>query len=170
MKRKREEDIEAENQETLEKRRKMMKEKREKETAGKNKTVPVPVITVYTGNEVPVTTGAPTTAASTFPINTATGVDPNLATFFQQIMTQQNQQISTFMTTMFQNMSQSSGGTNPSANHGYKLPVPEWNKDMSFDAWKRNLVMFRDQSPLNETQKLTMILIYRMMFLRESQN
>ena len=157
MKRKREEEIEAENQETLEKRRKMMKEKREKETAD-NQTIPVPVTTVYTGYGSPVTTGAPTTTASTVPINTVGGVDPNMATFIQQMMTQQNQQMSTFMTTMFQNMSQGSGGMNLPANHGYKLPVPEWNKDMSFEAWKRNILMFRDQSPMNETQKLTMIL------------
>ena len=107
-----------------------MKEKREKETSevmantqpavDSNQPVLVPVTTVYTGYGTPVTTGVPTTAAPTVPINTAAGgVDPNMATFFQQMMTQQSQQMSTFMTTMFQSMSQGTGGTNPTANHGY---------------------------------------------------
>ena len=87
-----------------------MKEKREKESAEVISNippvipVPVSVTTVYTGYGTPVTTGVPTTAAPTVPINTAAGgVDTNMATFFQQMMTQQSQQMSTFMTTMFQN-------------------------------------------------------------------
>jgi len=43
-------------------------------------------------------------------------------------------------------------------NLGYKLPVPEWSKEMSFDAWKQNISTFKQQCQLNEIQKLTMIL------------
>ena len=47
---------------------------------------------------------------------------------------------------------------NPPANYGYKLPVPEWNQDMSFEAWKRKIFNFKAQSLMNENQKLILIL------------
>ena len=45
-----------------------------------------------------------------------------------------------------------------SHNYGHRLPVPEWNKNLSFEAWKRNIKIWRDDNPLEETQKLTLIL------------
>ena len=47
---------------------------------------------------------------------------------------------------------------NPPANHGHKVPVPEWNQDMSFEAWKRKIFNFKAQSLMNENQKLILIL------------
>ena len=173
MKRKRDEEIEEENKEMLEKRRKMLKERQDKEESvviEQQETLPIPhpeqsaanvPITVYTGYGTPVTSGASPTAASTAPVNTAAGgLDPNTANFFQQLLMQQNQmqqQNQSFMTQMFQSMS-SSGGMNPPANYGYKLPVPEWNQDMSFEAWKRKIFNFKAQSSMNENQKLILIL------------
>ena len=172
-KRKRDEEIEEENKETLEKRRKMLKERQDKEESVviEQETLPIPrpesevnvPITVYTGHGTPVTSGAPSSAASTAPVNTAAGaggLDANTANFFQQLLMQQSQmqqQSQSFMTQMFQSMS-SSGGMNPPVNHGYKLPVPEWNQDMSFEAWKRKIFNFKAQSSMNENQKLILIL------------
>ena len=136
MKRKRDEEIEEENKETLEKRRKMMKEKDQSVVIEQEETLPIP------------------------DPETAGGMDPNTANIFQQLLMQQNQmqqQNQTFMTQMFQTLS-GSGGMNPPADHGYELPVPEWNQDMSFEAWKRKIFNFKSQSSMNENQKLILIL------------
>ena len=61
-----------------------------------------------------------------------------------------NQQNKKFMTKMFQTITQGSGGMNPPANHGHKLPFPEWNQDMSFEAWQRKIFSFKAQSSMNE--------------------
>merc|ERR1711994_154525 len=140
MNKKRDEEIEEENKETLEKRRRMMKEKRDKDKSvviEQEETLPIPD-----------------------PEPAAGGMDPNTANLFQQLLMQQNQmqqQNQTFMTQMFQTLS-GSGGMNPPADHGYELPVPEWNQDMSFEAWKRKIFNFRSQSSMNENQKLILIL------------
>ena len=153
MKRKRDEEIEEENKETIEKRRKMMKEKDQSVVIEQEETLPIP--------DPESAEQLDNQDASTAPMNTAAGgMDLNTVNIFQQLLMQQNQmqqQNQTFMTQMFQTLS-GSGGMNPPANHGYKLPVPEWNKDMSFEAWKRKIVNFKAQSSMNENQKLILIL------------
>ena len=118
-------------------------------------------ITVYTGHGTPVTSGTSSPAAPTNPLNTAAGsLDLNMVNFFQQLLMQQNQmqqQNQTFMTQMFQSLSGSEGMNLPT-NYGHKLPVSEWNQDMSFEAWKRKIFNFKAQSLMNENQKLILIL------------
>merc|ERR1711994_475191 len=98
MNRKRDEEIEEENKETL-KRRRMMKEKQETE---KDKTLPIPDPESGGQLDNQVISGTPTSAASTAPVNMAAGgVNPNTANLFQQLLMQQNQmqqQNQTFMT------------------------------------------------------------------------
>ena len=153
MNRKRDEEIEEENKETIEKRRKMMKEKDQSVVIEQEETLPIPD---------PEPAGQHDNQdASTAPINTAAGgMDLNTVNIFQQLLMQQNQmqqQNQTFMTQMFQTLS-GSGGMNTAANHGYELPVPEWNQDMSFEAWKRKIFNYKAQSSMNENQKLILIL------------
>ena len=91
-------------------------------------------------------------------------MDPSMMNLFQQLLlqhTQMQQQNKTLMTQMIRRMSNSEGTSprmNPPANYGYKLPVPEWNQDMSFEAWKRKILNFKPQSSMNENRKLILIL------------
>ena len=39
-----------------------------------------------------------------------------------------------------------------------KTPVPEWNLEMSFEAWKRNLLIWTSESKMSPAQKLNQIL------------
>ena len=39
-----------------------------------------------------------------------------------------------------------------------KTPVPEWNLEMSFEAWKRNILIWTSESKMSPAQKLNQIL------------
>ena len=57
-------------------------------------------------------------------------------------------------------MSESDGRSLRQSNnsYGHRLPVPDWNKNLSFEAWKRNIKIWRESIQLEETLKLTLIL------------
>ena len=73
-------------------------------------------------------------------------------------MQQQNE---TLMNQMIQRLSSSDGTSprrDPLINYGHKFPVPEWNRDMSFEGWKQKILNFKEQSSMNENQKLILLL------------
>ena len=87
-------------------------------------------------------------------------MDVNTVHIFQQLLKQQ-QENQLVMTKMIESMAGSEGTShcmNPPVNYGHKLRVPEWNKEMTFEMWKRKIVNFKTQSSMNENQKLILIL------------
>ena len=73
---------------------------------------------------------------------------------------QNNKSQQDVLVNLIRNMSESEGRSSRQSNnnYGHRLPVPEWNKNLSFEAWKRSIKIWRESNPLEETQKLTLIL------------
>ena len=70
---------------------------------------------------------------------------------FQQMMTQQ------MMTQQLINQQMMNQQT-PSIPKVAKIPVPEWNLELSFEAWERNVHIWSNESMMTMGQKMTQIL------------
>ena len=117
---------------------------------------------VHPDSETLRTSGSST---PTDPANrTAENQDPSTGNLFQQLLIQyiqmqiRNDTIMTQMIRRLLNLEGTSLIKDPIVNYGHKIPVPKWIRDMSFEAWKQKILNFKEQSLMNENQKLILIL------------
>ena len=83
----------------------------------------------------------------------------NISKQFQSIMNTQNMQNTQTLTTLIGQLNSLRQNNNiDNCCAGVDVPVPDWNSDMSFEAWKRNIDIWSKDNPMKESQKLSILI------------
>ena len=111
---------------------------------------------VHADHETPRILGSSTPIDPAKLTNTTAGNQgPSTENLFEQLLIQHKQmqqQNKTLMTQMIRRLSSLEGTSprmDPPANYRYKLSVPKWIMEMSFEACKWKIINFKTQSSMN---------------------